>query len=99
MKDYGSKSGKYRKASYGESRGRDNFNYGSSKPQMYSAICDKCGSSCQVPFKPSGDKPIYCNDCFRPEERSYEPRGGSSSNIEDQLRKINKKLDAILAAL
>ena len=31
---------------------------------MYQAICSKCGKSCEVPFRPSGDKPVYCNDCF-----------------------------------
>ncbi|MSU56184.1 MAG: hypothetical protein EXS51_02660 [Candidatus Taylorbacteria bacterium] len=32
--------------------------------QMFSAICADCRKSCQVPFRPSGDKPIYCKDCF-----------------------------------
>ena len=31
---------------------------------MHSAICDACGKECKVPFKPSGDKPIYCSSCF-----------------------------------
>ena len=31
---------------------------------MHSAICDACGRECKVPFKPSGDKPIYCSSCF-----------------------------------
>lgn len=45
--------------------GRD-FNRGGgfSRPSMHQAICDDCGKECQVPFKPSGDKPIYCSDCF-----------------------------------
>ena len=25
---------------------------------MYPAVCDKCGKDCQVPFRPSGDKPV-----------------------------------------
>ena len=31
---------------------------------MHKAVCDECHKSCEVPFRPSGDKPIYCNDCF-----------------------------------
>lgn len=31
---------------------------------MHHAICSKCGKDCEVPFRPTGDKPIYCNDCF-----------------------------------
>jgi CxxC-x17-CxxC domain-containing protein len=32
--------------------------------QMYPAICANCGKETMVPFKPSGDKPVYCRDCF-----------------------------------
>lgn len=31
---------------------------------MHRAVCSKCGKDCEVPFRPTGDKPIYCNDCF-----------------------------------
>lgn len=34
------------------------------KPMMHDAICAECGNSCQVPFRPSGDRPIYCSKCF-----------------------------------
>lgn len=40
--------------------------------QMYSATCSACGKECQVPFQPSGDKPVYCSDCFQGQ------RGGGS---------------------
>ena len=33
--------------------------------QMFPAICAECGKSTEVPFQPRGDKPVYCNDCFR----------------------------------
>ncbi|MBI2933353.1 MAG: zinc-binding protein, partial [Planctomycetes bacterium] len=28
------------------------------------AICADCGKEAPVPFKPRGDKPVYCSDCF-----------------------------------
>ena len=31
---------------------------------MHDAVCDECGRECKVPFRPSGDKPIYCSSCF-----------------------------------
>lgn len=39
---------------------------GSGRPQreMYDAICAECGAKTQVPFRPSGDRPVYCRDCF-----------------------------------
>ena len=32
--------------------------------EMYVATCDSCGNEAKVPFKPRGDRPIYCSDCF-----------------------------------
>jgi CxxC-x17-CxxC domain-containing protein len=33
--------------------------------QMYPAICANCGKDTMVPFKPSGDKPVYCRECYQ----------------------------------
>ncbi len=33
--------------------------------QMYDAVCSACGATCQVPFQPREDRPVYCSDCFR----------------------------------
>ena len=38
--------------------------------EMYSVVCDECGASCQVPFLPKEDKPVYCNDCFAKKRES-----------------------------
>ncbi|MFC1687856.1 CxxC-x17-CxxC domain-containing protein [Patescibacteria group bacterium] len=32
--------------------------------QMYQATCANCGNSCEVPFRPTGDKPVLCRNCF-----------------------------------
>ena len=34
--------------------------------QMYQAVCSACGAETTVPFQPSGDKPVYCRDCYQP---------------------------------
>jgi len=34
------------------------------RPQMHPATCADCGNRCEVPFRPSGDKPVYCSNCF-----------------------------------
>lgn len=31
---------------------------------MHKAICDTCNTGFELPFKPKGDRPVYCNDCF-----------------------------------
>ncbi|HAD80986.1 TPA: hypothetical protein DCG35_00605 [Candidatus Edwardsbacteria bacterium] len=55
-------------------RGGKDFGKGSFDKQMHPATCDSCGTSCEVPFKPTGGKPIYCRDCFRKMEGSEAPR-------------------------
>ena len=39
--------------------------------EMFSATCSSCGREAQVPFRPTGSKPVYCNDCFATQRRSY----------------------------
>ncbi len=31
---------------------------------MYAVICYMCGKDCEIPFKPSGNRPVYCQSCF-----------------------------------
>src|SRR5437762_11772788 len=42
--------------------------------QMYTATCSSCGNEAQVPFQPTGDKPVYCSSCFQ--QRGGGSRGG-----------------------
>lgn len=31
---------------------------------MHQAVCSDCGKECEVPFKPTEGRPVYCRDCF-----------------------------------
>jgi CxxC-x17-CxxC domain-containing protein len=31
---------------------------------MHAATCAECGVETEVPFRPSGERPVYCRDCF-----------------------------------
>jgi CxxC-x17-CxxC domain-containing protein len=42
--------------------------------EMFTATCSSCGQEAQVPFQPSGDKPVYCSACFQ--QRGGGARGG-----------------------
>ncbi len=44
---------------------RNNGQNGRSQRKMYDAVCSNCGAETQVPFRPSGNRPVYCNDCFK----------------------------------
>ena len=37
--------------------------------QMYDAVCASCGKTCQVPFEPRNDRPVYCSECFEANKR------------------------------
>lgn len=45
-------------------RRRRNREGGYGKKESYPAVCAECGAETSVPFKPTGDRPIYCWDCF-----------------------------------
>jgi CxxC-x17-CxxC domain-containing protein len=61
----------------------------------HEVTCDKCGKLCDVPFKPTTGKPIYCRDCFGA-EKSGSSSGGMNN---EQFEKLNSKLDKILKIL
>lgn len=52
------------KARRGEQTGSPAGAYGSSR-ELHEAVCSACGMTTQVPFKPSGMKPVYCRACFK----------------------------------
>lgn len=32
--------------------------------EMHKTVCSECKQECEVPFKPTEGKPVYCKDCF-----------------------------------
>ena len=64
-------------------------------------ICADCNKECEIPFKPSGDRPVYCKDCFskrktgnpfsanrdnRPEQRDFPRREHRSDKRQAEKR-------------
>lgn len=98
--------------SFGGNRG---FGSRPSRPAtMYKAVCGKCGKDCEIPFQPTGNRPVFCRDCFRDNaaaadtrpmgERSFSRPVNSDGNTEyshlkDQLASVNAKLEKIYALL
>lgn len=50
----------------GREGGGDRGDRGGGPPQReyFMAICAECGKEAQLPFKPRGDRPLYCSECF-----------------------------------
>jgi CxxC-x17-CxxC domain-containing protein len=58
MKDFGD-----RPRSGGFNRGGFRRNFGGPR-EMHKTKCSECGQECEVPFKPTEGRPVYCKDCF-----------------------------------
>jgi len=101
-----------------QNRSGGNRNFGkprfsSDRQDMHKATCATCGKICEVPFKPTGTKPVYCKECFqknkgfdsrRNENRSFysedsRNRTGGGPDYTAQLEALNAKMDKILNLL
>lgn len=82
--------------------------------EMFQTVCSECGKNCEVPFRPTGNKPVFCNDCFRKQNgdfapRSYQDRPSRRPDFErkhesrpqnnEQLEAISRKLDKMIDLL
>lgn len=101
----------------GRDRGRGGFGRGGDRGpvSMHQAVCDQCGKPCEVPFRPSGDKPVYCNVCFEGKREGRSDRGGgrfpqksfdsykapvkTDDEGKRQFEILNVKLDRIIKTL
>jgi len=86
---------KNKSADFNKPNKRDFGKPGFGKNQMFTAVCDKCGKNCEVPFRPSAGKPVFCSDCFSHNRDGNKAAGPS----KEQFEMINSKLDKILLAL
>ena len=49
---------------------KQDFNrFGFQNRKMYKAVCSDCGKECEVPFKPTEGRPVFCRDCFMKRRR------------------------------
>ncbi len=87
---------------------------GSDRP-LFKTVCSNCGKDCEVPFRPTNGKPVYCSDCFekmgntrsdsgrqgfgRDERPNFRPQAPAFDQSRAQLDAINVKLDRILRML
>ncbi len=100
----------FKKREYGD-RGSDRGDRGDrGDREMFSAVCAKCGNECKVPFRPTGNRPVYCSNCFEKTSEegkpmrfdSRPPRFAGSSDAgpsKKQFDELNAKLDKILSLL
>ncbi len=93
---------------FGGDRGRDSFggrdsrDNGFPEKRLFKAECAKCHSECEVPFRPNGEKPVYCRACFGQTEigaKSAAASDVSMHKLNEQFKLLNAKLDLIIEAI
>lgn len=45
--------------------GRRSFDESREPREMHKAVCSDCKQDCEVPFKPTEGKSVYCKECYR----------------------------------
>ncbi|MCB9799192.1 MAG: hypothetical protein H6757_00355 [Candidatus Omnitrophica bacterium] len=68
--------------------------------QLYKTVCADCSKECEVPFKPTGERPIYCKECFSKRKSSKkqpvtQPHHKTSPMHERQIKVIPKGLGRV----
>ena len=66
---------------FGRGRGGQDNNY--RERSFTKAICADCKAECEVPFRPTGDRPVYCKECFT---KHKEGSGSFKSRFEHNPR-------------
>jgi CxxC-x17-CxxC domain-containing protein len=89
---FGGKPGgnKFGKKSFGKPSfgGGERGGRGGDRVQLFDATCAKCGNACQVPFRPTGERPVFCRDCFNGGKRQTAPDGRESRSNNFERREI-----------
>lgn len=81
--------------------------------EMFKTVCSSCGKDCEVPFRPTTGKPVYCSDCFekvggrssdgpRSERRdrpSFDRPQAPRVDNTKQFEELNEKLNQIIVLL
>lgn len=85
--------------------GKRSGGFGRPQGQMHKATCATCGQACEVPFRPSGERPVYCRNCFSGQaqppsgQRREYPKRPFPSGIMSQPQTPDPRIDDVLRQL
>lgn len=60
-------------------------NHGPRERILYQAVCADCRKHCEVPFKPTGERPVYCKECFARRKSGNAPKAPAGSCPPSEL--------------
>ncbi len=82
------------------------------RQRMFSAVCDQCHKQCEVPFRPTGDKPVYCQECFsrmkegkapsfnnQPAKNGFPTATGNQQPKDNRIDDLKRQMDIMNSKL
>lgn len=75
---------------FNKGRGGGGFRRFDSGPrEMHKIKCSECGKDAEVPFKPRGDLPVYCRECFF-KKKGITPRAPREEEKEEKAEETSE---------
>lgn len=59
---------------------------------LHKAVCADCHKDCEVPFKPTGERPVYCKECFSKRKGSHSPK---NDHVIPQPPSLPKEIEPV----
>lgn len=83
--------------------------------EMFKTTCSNCGKDCEVPFRPTTGKPVYCSDCFekmggrsdkqslpfqgRPDRSDFKQQSPRTDDNKAQFDSLNAKHESLMTKI
>ncbi len=79
---------------FGHSYRNDNRGHGRDfrERNLFQAVCADCGKACEIPFKPSTDRPVYCRECFSRRKQDSGVFRANSSDMPPKERNFTQEV-------
>ena len=72
-------------------RGDRNNNF--RERSLTQVVCSDCNKECEVPFKPSGNRPVYCKECFAKRKDRAQHKENYDSKPKEQIFIPERRFD------
>ena len=82
-----------------DTRGGFSRNRNTRELEMTRVTCSGCGDECEVPFRPTTNKPVFCSPCFKNKDNPRSERAPAPDNTSREFELINENLNKIMKHL
>ncbi len=69
--------------------GRDSGRDGGRPAMMHKATCSNCGKECQLPFRPNGNRAVFCSTCFA-DQKNENPERSERKSFDKPAYRTDK---------